>query len=61
MALRKLFGFTNISENSLLHILGYSFCAKHHILVHFWHELLQLYASKIILAKAALSRSGKRW
>ncbi len=33
--------------------LCYSFCSKRHILLHFWHMLLSLKASKVICAKAA--------
>jgi hypothetical protein len=47
-----LFCFTNISAEILLHILGYSFCSKQHILAHFCRMLLPFKASKISSAKA---------
>jgi hypothetical protein len=51
---KMLFCFTNISAEILLHVLGYSFYTQHHILAHICQMLLQLKASKIISAKAAL-------
>jgi len=54
MALKMLLCFNNISHENLLHILGYSFCADHHILVDFCQKLLPLTVLKIIYAKAAL-------
>ncbi len=49
-----LFFFTNISDEILLYVLGYSFCTKHHILACVCQMLLPLKASKIIFAKTAL-------
>jgi hypothetical protein len=46
-----LFCFDNISAEILQHILGYSFCAKSHILEHFCQTLLLTRASKIYLGK----------
>jgi hypothetical protein len=34
-----------------MHILGYGFCTKHHILAQFYHMLLPLNALKISLQK----------
>jgi hypothetical protein len=54
MAQKMLLCFTNILAEISQHILSYSFCAEHHILVHFCQSLLPLKASKIICAKAFL-------
>jgi hypothetical protein len=61
MSQKMLLCFANISAEILLHILGYSFCTEHHILVHFCLMLLPLKASKITCAKAALLRHLKYW
>jgi hypothetical protein len=45
----------------LLHILGYSICAKRHILAQSCQMLLPLKASNIICAKAALLWHQKCW
>jgi hypothetical protein len=49
-----LFCFKNISDENLLHILGYSFCTERYILSHFCQMLMPLKASEIFCAKAAL-------
>jgi len=53
-AVKDAFHFTNISAQILLHISGYSFCTKCHILAHFSQLLLPTKISKIIFAKVAL-------
>jgi hypothetical protein len=40
MAQKMLFGFTNISAEFLLLILGYSFGNERHILAHFLPKML---------------------
>jgi len=61
MAQKVLFGFTNISVEILLHILGYNFCNEDHILVHFCQTLLPSKASKIKCTKAVLRWHQKCW
>jgi len=56
---KMLFCFTNISAEILLHILGYSFCAKGHILVHFCQMLLLFKALKIACAKSLTALEPK--
>jgi hypothetical protein len=53
--------FTNISAEILQHIFGYSFCAEHHILAHFYQMLLPLKESEIICARAVLLLGQKCW
>jgi hypothetical protein len=53
MPQKMLFCCTSISADILLHILCYSFCSEHHILLHFCHMVLSLKASKNFRAKAA--------
>jgi hypothetical protein len=54
MVQKLLFCFCTISDEILQHILGYSFCTKRNILVHFFQMLMQFKAAKIFCAKAAL-------
>jgi hypothetical protein len=54
MVQKMLLSFTNILAEISLLILCYSFCAEHHILVHFCQMLLPLKALKIVCAKAVL-------
>jgi len=46
-----LFCYTNISAEILLHVLGYDFHTKQHILAHFYQIQLPLKASKILAPK----------
>jgi hypothetical protein len=54
MAQKLQFFFANISGEILLHILGYHFCAKNHIYLHFLPNAVAIKASNTICAKAAL-------
>jgi hypothetical protein len=60
-ATKMLFCFINICAQILLNILGYSFCAVHHILVQHCQMLLPQKASKMICAKAPLLLRQKCW
>ncbi len=46
-----LFCFANISDEILLHVLGYSFCTEHLILVHFLPNAVAIKSIKIYLRK----------
>ena len=54
MTQMKLFCFTNISADILIHIFGYNFCIEHYILAHFHSMLLSLKALKIISKEATI-------
>jgi hypothetical protein len=54
MAQKTLFGFTNLSAEIFLHVLGYTFCEECHILAHFHQMQLPLKALKIICANDVL-------
>jgi hypothetical protein len=54
MVQKMLYCFAHNSPEILPHVLGYSFCIKHHILAGFCLMLLRLKATKIIGAKTAL-------
>jgi hypothetical protein len=53
--------FINISAEILPHNLGYSFCAKHQALAHFWLVLFPPKALKIICTKTAPLGCQKYW
>jgi hypothetical protein len=59
MAQKMLFCFTNISDEILLHVLGYTFSVECHILAQFCQLLLPLKALKIISAKVPLLKRQK--
>jgi hypothetical protein len=54
-----VFCLTKISAKILVHLLGYSFCAEHHILAHFCLLLLPQKSSKIICKKNSSALAPK--
>jgi hypothetical protein len=51
MAQNRLFFFTNISAENLMHILDNGFCTERNLLAHFCTILFLLKASKIFAQK----------
>jgi hypothetical protein len=61
LAQKMVFFLTNYSAKILVHLLGYNFCAEHHILAHFCQMLLPPKASRITRTKAPLRWHQKCW